>query len=137
MSRRGIVFVCALIALISLAVAGTASAEQPSLDIGGAELVLGNGSIDQMNVTGNAVCAMAGSALVRVSVVNLETNAVSNAGQKFVSCMSPAEHVGWLVTIVDVSLGLWRPGDRIRIQATATGAFAGTDVEETTLKEFH
>jgi hypothetical protein len=138
MLRWHVVFASVLSAVVVLAVApGASSAPAPGISISGAEQALQLTIFQYIDVTGTGVCGAAGQVTLSVTVNDLETGATASTIST-TECVSPAEHINWVVTATSFSsVDRFRPGDRVNITVSATGAITGTDEKQTTLKQFH
>jgi hypothetical protein len=138
MLRWRAVFASALTAVAVLAVApGTASAApEDQISITGAEIALHIGSSQHLNVVGTGVCASAGSVVLTVNMTDLDTGATASSASS-TQCTSPSEHIGWIATVFNSAVNEFRPGDRVNITVTATGAITDTDAKTTRLQQFH
>jgi hypothetical protein len=137
MLRWRVVFASVLAAVVVLAVApGAAAAPAPGISITGAEMALGLGTTEFINVTGTGVCGAVGNVVITVTVTDVETGAIaSNIGDT--QCQAVSEHISWVATPVSFGLNDFRPGDRVDVSASATGAITDTDAKRTTLKQYH
>jgi hypothetical protein len=138
MLRWRAVLASAFAAVVFAVVPGFASAAPaPGIDITGAEYALDLFGFDYINVTGTGVCETAGLVVIEVNWTDVDTGAMGG-GITDSECVAPGEHIRWAVTTQDVFFGIDpRPGDRLQVTATATGAIDDADERQVTLKQVH
>lgn len=129
MVRSTLIATAVVIATVAAATA-VAAEEQDKIHILEAEVSFEASTVDQINVKGNGLCGAPGLVTIRGTLRDLQTNGTA-IGSMTVQCFSAGEHVQWLLRLLGVGS---RPGDRVLVSVTATGAISDADEKELMLQ---